>query len=137
MLKGVKMLSKLNYPPSKNGPFFDHLRFDMKINNNEVVTILKVEEYHLNAKNTVHGGVIATMLDNVIGDSIAIAVNCSVVTINLNINYVAPVKVGSLLTATGKIIQQGYRISMAEGIIEDEKGNLIAKGIGTFKIIRK
>lgn len=131
------MLSKLNYPPSKNGPFFDHLRFDMKINNNEVVTILKVEEYHLNAKNTVHGGVIATMLDNVIGDSIAIAVNCSVVTINLNINYVAPVKVDSLLTATGKIIQQGYRISMAEGIIEDEKGNLIAKGIGTFKIIRE
>lgn len=137
MLKGVKMLSKLNYPPSKNGPFFDLLRFDMKINNNEVVTILKVEEYHLNAKNTVHGGVIATMLDNVIGDSIAIAVNCSVVTINLNINYVAPVKVDSLLTATGKIIQQGYRISMAEGIIEDEKGNLIAKGIGTFKIIRE
>lgn len=131
------MLSKLNYPPSKNGPFFDHLRFDMKIKNNEVVTILKVEEYHLNSKNTVHGGVIATMLDNVIGDSIAIAVNCSVVTINLNINYVAPVKVDSLLTATGKIIQQGYRISMAEGIIEDEKGNLIAKGIGTFKIIRE
>lgn len=76
------------------------------------------------------------MLDNVIGDSIAIAVNSAVVTINLNINYVAPVKVDSLLTATGKIIQQGYRISMAEGAIEDEEGNLIAKGIGTFKIIR-
>lgn len=130
------MLSKLKYPSSKDGPFSNHLRFNSKITNNEVITTLKVEGYHLNVKETIHGGVIATMLDNVIGDSIAVAVNCSVVTVNLNINYVAPVKIGSLLTAKGKIIQQGYRISMAEGIIEDEEGNLIAKGIGTFKIIR-
>ena len=131
------MVSKLNYPTSKTGPFSNYLKFNMKIINNEVVTTLRVEDYHLNVKNTVHGGVIATMLDNVIGDSIAIEVNCSVITINLTINYVAPVKVNSLLTATGKVIKQGYRIAMAEGTIMDEEGNLIAKGSGTFKIIRE
>ncbi len=131
------MNTKLRNSISKSSPFTNHLKFEMKINNNEVVTTLKVENYHLNVKNTVHGGVLATMLDNVIGDSIAIAVNCPVITINLNIHYVAPVKVDSLLTASAKVIQQGYRISMAEGIIKDEKGNVIAKGIGTFKIIRE
>lgn len=129
-------MAKFNYPPSKTGPFSNLVNFHMQIIDNKVVTTLKVENCHLNVKNTIHGGVLATMLDNVIGDSIAVVANCPVITINLNINYVAPVKIGSTLTATGKIIQQGYRISVAEGIIEDENGKLIAKGTGTFKTIR-
>ena len=128
----------LDSPPSRNGPFTNHIKFTTNLDeNNKVITALKVEEYHLNNKGIVHGGVIATMLDNVIGDSISMVVNSSVITINLSVNYLAPVKADSFLTATGKILQQGYKITTAEGVIKDEKGTLVAKGIGTFKITRE
>ncbi|GAE27182.1 hypothetical protein JCM9140_3303 [Halalkalibacter wakoensis JCM 9140] len=129
-------MDMLDSPPSKRGPFSNHLNFDVNLNHKKVITTLKVEEFHLNNKGIVHGGVMASMMDNVIGDSIAMAVNCPVITISLTINYLAPVKLGALLTATGEIIQQGYKIATAEGFIKDQEGQLVAKGVATFKIIR-
>lgn len=125
------------FPPSKEGPFSKHLNFDAKMNElHEVVTTLAIEPYHLNVKGLVHGGVIATMVDNIIGDTIATTTGCSVVTINLSINYLASVKGDATLLAKATILQLGYKIATAEGTIVDKEGNLIAKGTGTFKIFR-
>jgi uncharacterized protein (TIGR00369 family) len=97
-----------------------------------VILQLNIEENHINGIQTVHGGVIATLIDNIIGATIASIVNLPSTTINLNIQYLSPAKTG-VLTARANILHLGYKIVTGEGIISDSENNVIAKGTGTFK----
>jgi acyl-coenzyme A thioesterase PaaI-like protein len=54
---------------------------------------------------------------------------------NLTVHYLAGMSVGEIF-AEAKILQQGHKFVFVEGEIKDAKGNVIAKGIGTFKLIR-
>jgi uncharacterized protein (TIGR00369 family) len=101
----------------------------------EVVLQLTVDEHHKNAIQTVHGGVLATLIDNVIGATITSITNLPSTTINLNIQYLKPVQAG-ILTVKATILHLGYRIVTGEGIVVDEEDNAIAKGSGTFKLLR-
>jgi uncharacterized protein (TIGR00369 family) len=117
-------------------PFFNHIGFQItRFEAGEVVMELPVKEHLINANNAVHGGVYASMLDTIMGMTIRSIVEFPLTTINLNINYLAPSTEG-ILVAKGKVIQQGYRIITAEGEITDQEGKLLAKGIGTFKVLR-
>lgn len=98
---------------------------------------LKVDEHILNLNDTLHGGVHATLLDTIIGQTIAQLAESPVATINLSVYYSKPAKLGSILTAKGQVVQMGKSIATGEGIITDETGTLIAKGIGSFKILKR
>lgn len=91
----------------------------------------------LNVNDALHGGVHTTLLDTIIGQTIAQQAESPVATIHLSIYYSAPAKLGSTLTAKGQIVQMGKSIATGEGVITDENGTLIAKGIGSFKIVRR
>ena len=101
----------------------------------QVMTELPVTPSIQNALGFVHGGVYATMLDQILTLFCYSVSKCFVVTIDLNIHYVANIQEGKLV-ATAKILQQGYRIMMGQGEVRDEKGNLLAIGTGSFKVIR-
>lgn len=119
----------------KSSFFSEHLGFITKeFEEGNVVIELPIEDYHLNGISTVHGGVYATMIDNIIGATITSLVKLPSTTINLNIQYLSPTNKG-VLTARANILHLGYRIVTGEGIITDETGNVIAKGTGTFKIL--
>jgi uncharacterized protein (TIGR00369 family) len=107
----------------------------VQVEEGQVITELPVTTSIHNAKGFVHGGVYATMLDHILSLCCYSVVKCVVVTINLNIQYTANIQEGKLV-ATAKVIQQGHRIMMGEGEIRDENGNLLAKAMGSFKIIR-
>lgn len=98
---------------------------------------LHVDEHVLNLIDTLHGGVHATLLDTIIGQTIVQHARSPVATINLNVFYFSPVTKGSVLTAKGSIVQVGGSIATGEGTIIDEHGALIAKGIGSFKILKR
>ncbi|MBM7661969.1 acyl-CoA thioesterase [Bacillus mesophilus] len=100
----------------------------------DVILQLEIDEKHINGIDTVHGGVIATLIDNIIGATITSIVNLPSTTINLNIQYLSPATSG-VLSAKANMLHIGYKIVTGEGIIADEKGNVIAKGTGTFKIL--
>jgi uncharacterized protein (TIGR00369 family) len=100
-----------------------------------VITELSMTPDIRNARGFVHGGVYATMLDHIIGKTGYSLVNCPVSTIDLNTHFIKNITEGKLI-ATATILHQGYKIFMGEGEVRDEYGNLLAKGIGSFKIIR-
>lgn len=126
----VKRLSKSN--------FINHLRIKPYFDENGNIALeLKVDDHVLNLNETLHGGVHAALLDTIIGQSIAQQAESPVATINLSIYYSAPAKRGSTLTAKGNIVQMGKSIASGEGVITDENGVLIAKGIGAFKILKR
>ncbi|MFE8699436.1 PaaI family thioesterase [Cytobacillus sp. FJAT-54145] len=120
----------------KSSSFWDYLGFKtLQFEKENVVIELDIQEHHLNAINTLHGGVHAAMIDNIIGATINSVTKLPSTTINLSINYFAPVETG-IITARANLLQIGYRIVTGEGVITDSNGKIIAKGTGTFKILR-
>lgn len=124
----VKRLSKSN--------FIQHLQIKPYRNDNGNIELeLKVDDHVLNLNDTLHGGVHASLLDTIIGQSIAQQAKSPVATINLSVFYSAPARKNSILTAKATIVQRGNSIATGEGTIIDEHGTLIAKAIGSFKIL--
>nr|WP_026045588.1 PaaI family thioesterase [Paenisporosarcina sp. TG-14] len=116
--------------------FFSYIGYEIiEFQENMVLLKLPINEEFLNVNNTLHGGVHAAMLDQVLGMVTRVTSKTRCATINLNINYLAPSMSGSIY-AKANIVQHGYRIATAEGEIYDEQGKTLAKGIGTFKLFR-
>lgn len=116
--------------------FFKHMGFEIvHFAEDKVLLKLAITAPLINVNGTLHGGVHAAMLDQICGMVIRATTKNRCATINLNLNYLAPSSEGDLF-ATAKIIQQGYRIAVVEGEIFEESGNLVAKGMGTFKLMR-
>lgn len=120
----------------EKSPFFIYMGFEiLDFREDKVLIKLDINEHLLNVNRTLHGGVHGAMLDQVLGMTTRVTTKTRCATINLNINFLAPSSSG-VLYATGKIVQQGYRIVTVEGEIFDEQEIIVAKGIGTFKLIR-
>jgi uncharacterized protein (TIGR00369 family) len=120
----------------ESNPFFLHIGFEIiRFEEGKVTIKLNIEEYLLNVNGTLHGGVHATMLDTILGMVTRSVTKAKVVTTNLTVHYLASISGGEIF-AEAKVLQQGYKLAFTEGEIKDPKGNTIAKGIGTFKLIR-
>lgn len=98
------------------------------------------EEFHYNPIGTVHGGVIATILDSAMGCTIhsVLEEGIGYTTLELKINYLKAVTVDSgKLTAVGKIIHAGKSTALVEAQLVDENGNVYAHAVSTCMILRK
>lgn len=85
----------------------------------------------LNPMGILHGGVTAVFLDSAMGWSIADRTGRQVVTVQLNVNYVKPGR-GQHLVVRARPTHTGRFTAVAEGRVEDQNGDLIAQGTGTF-----
>ena len=101
-----------------------------------VVYSLKIEPHHKNVNQAVHGGVFFSILDSVMGATVRSVTKQPITTINSSINFFAPLREGNQIFASSKVVQCGKSIVTAEGEIKDCNGTVLAKTIGTFKIIR-
>ncbi|SOC06135.1 uncharacterized protein (TIGR00369 family) [Ureibacillus xyleni] len=118
-------------------PFFQFIGFDIiDFDEDRVILKLEIRDDLLNNNHTLHGGIHASMIDQVLAMCIRAKTKSRCATISLNINYLAPITAGTVY-ATGRIVQLGYRITQAEGEVYTEDGTVLAKGIGSFKIIRE
>jgi uncharacterized protein (TIGR00369 family) len=84
-----------------------------------------------------HGGVIFTLMDTTMAWALFSALekglNCT--TIQLDIQYMSPAK-GSFVTCTSWAACKTRRLAFARGEVKDERGQLVAVGQGTFRIIK-
>lgn len=121
----------------ENSPFFSHIGFEVVyFHEGDVLLKLPITGSLLNAGSILHGGVHATMLDIVLGMVIQSTTGTRCTTIHLNTNYLAPIADGAIF-ANAKVLKKGYRTVVAEGEIWDEQEEYLAKGVGTFKLIRE
>lgn len=99
----------------------------------KAVIALPVRPEHLNLAGIVHGGVLASMLDNAMGlVSILASPGEKTVTTGLNVHYLLPSSEGRL-TCNAELIHQTRRTLTLEGRITDNKGELLVWGSGTFR----
>ena len=91
-----------------------------------------------NPMGTVHGGIIATLLDSALGCAVQTVLpdGAAYTTLSLEVKYLRPVAVdaGELL-ATGTIVHAGRRQATAEGRLTDESGRLLATATTTCLVL--
>ena len=98
---------------------------------------MTIKEEHLATPKAAHGGVIAALMDGVLGVaalSNVVEQKKVVSTVEFKINYLSPALLGDQLFGIGKVEQLGNRIIITSGdIICTNRNNItVAKGMGTF-----
>ncbi|WP_107038876.1 PaaI family thioesterase [Brumimicrobium mesophilum] len=101
----------------------------------EVKYLLEIKEKHLATPIAAHGGVVAGLIDGTLGVAaltVAGQNNNVVSTVELQVNFLKPIKLGDKLTSIGKVISAGKRLLYVEAAVTNGKGILVAKASGTF-----
>ena len=122
----------------KNMCEFDRtLGFDLRVNESGHLEYdLEVQEQHTSRPGISHGGVLAGMMDAVLGitaleKAVSIGKLCS--TVEFKINFLQPAKVGDLLRGNAKIDFVGKSLVVTSGEILSQP-TFVAKGQGTFNL---
>jgi uncharacterized protein (TIGR00369 family) len=82
-------------------------------------------------KDILHGGILSTLLDEVMIKSI-LAQDILTVTCEIKVRFKKPVKIGQRLYLEGKPTGGKGKILLAEGEIRDETGDVVATAEGKF-----
>ena len=102
-----------------------------------VVFAYEPREEHYNTLGAVHGGILTTVLDTVMGCAIHSKLEAGIVpvTIELKTSFVHPVRLDSgVLRAEGRVVHPGSRVATAEARLEGEDGTLYAHASSTWLI---
>jgi uncharacterized protein (TIGR00369 family) len=98
---------------------------------------LRPQEFHYNPLGTVHGGVIATLLDSACGCAVhsVLSAGEGYTSVDLTTKYLRPVTAATgLITAEGTVLQRGSRTALASASLLDAKGKLLAYATSTCLI---
>jgi uncharacterized protein (TIGR00369 family) len=99
-----------------------------------VTVTLDPQEFHYNPLGTMHGGVIATLLDTAAACSVhtTLAAGVGYTSLDLNVKFLRPVTLASgRLTCTGTVLQRGRRTALAEARLTDAEGRLAAQAMSS------
>jgi uncharacterized protein (TIGR00369 family) len=117
-------------------PFWDYIGMkEVELGDGHSVIRLEVTENLLQRRSSVHGGVLATLIDAAIGSAVRseLSEEQFSATVEMKINYLRPAK-GSYLLAKGQIVQRGKNLAVGSAEILNDEGKLVAMGTGTFMV---
>lgn len=90
-----------------------------------------------NPVGNVHGGVIATIVDEVTGSAVISMIEAgSAPTVSLQVDYLHAIPIGGTYTAIGEVVRIGRAIAIADARILNEDGKLLARGTCIYQIPR-
>jgi uncharacterized protein (TIGR00369 family) len=111
-----------------------HLRFERDDRRQRVVGKFQLGPEYQGAAGFVHGGIIATVLDEVMS-KVSRFFDVRAVTAELTVEYLKPVRIGEELTVEGFNARREGRQLYHEGEIRDAAGTLLARGRGRFVVV--
>jgi uncharacterized domain 1 len=103
-----------------------------------VVFALDPHESHYNPLGVVHGGVLSTLLDTVLGCAVhtLLPAGWGYTSIDLNVSYLRAVRVGSgPLRFTGRVLKHGRRVSFATAEGVDASGATVVTGTSSLLVM--
>ncbi|MEM7134612.1 MAG: PaaI family thioesterase [Chloroflexota bacterium] len=117
--------------------FPSHLPFWLEsIAFDESTVKMKIGPEHFQPLGTVHGGILATLIDTATywAPFLRIPADAGMVNVDLKLNYLKAVT-GGLLIAEGRCLRTGRTINYAEASVKNENGNLVAHGTSTLMVL--
>jgi len=122
-----------------NSPYYKHLGMKLvDYDEDGSVMEMPVTPEHINVWGSMHGGALSGLVDSSCGTAIgpALAPGENVVTLDLRVQFLKPVKDG-VLTARGRIVHRGGRHVITESEVKNQDGELVARGGGIHILIIK
>ncbi|QJC52124.1 PaaI family thioesterase [Paenibacillus albicereus] len=132
--EGKKLLEQ--WSAAADQSFWGFLGAEMKVIRDGYAEVyLDIKPHHMNLIGILHGGVYATLIDSAMGlVAMAAHPDRAVVTTNLNLNYVSPIKEGRLIVSA-EIVHQSRKMVSTQSYARTESGELCAFGTGTFRVL--
>ena len=98
---------------------------------------LAATDQHLNPAGTVHGGVLATLVDTAMGSAVRSSTGEEDVpaTSQLTVTYLRPGTPG-VLTATAEVRTQGEHLTVVEADVEQD-GRALVHAVATFAVLHR
>jgi uncharacterized protein (TIGR00369 family) len=138
-MTGIEYLTAIRDAKLPHPPLGQLIGFKFEeIGEGRVVLSMAAAEEHYNAVGSVHGGVVAALLDTAMGCAVhsQLPVGRGYTTLEIKVNYVARLtEAASRLRAEGIVIHLGSRIATAEGRLFDASGRLYAHGLTTCLVL--
>jgi uncharacterized protein (TIGR00369 family) len=95
------------------------------------------DESHYNPIGTVHGGLVCTLLDTVLGCAVQTTLpqGQAYTSLDITVSYLRPVLATSgTLTAVGRVVKPGSRAAFTQGTVHDASGKLVATATSTLLV---
>jgi uncharacterized protein (TIGR00369 family) len=115
------------------------MNFDLvEAERGRVVMTCTPGEEHYNPLGVIHGGLLCTLLDTVIGCATHTTLErgTGYTSIELKVSYLRPVTLDTgTLTGTGTVTKEGRRVVFADGTVTDLEGNLVATASSSLLVL--
>lgn len=131
----MSLIEKVN----KNNPYWNLLGIRLlELDKGYAKMAMPVKEELFQRLGTVHGGATASLIDSAVAASLitSLAKSETTTTIEMKINYLAPIISGELY-AECKIIKHGRTIAVGSVNVINTEGQLVAIATATYMIIRR
>lgn len=135
-LDGIDYLRKIAAGDIPGAPIGSHMGMEIaEVGEGTVTFHCHPDESHYNPIGMVHGGLVCTLLDSVLGCAAQTTLpkGTSYTSIEIKVNYLRPVtKDSGPLVATGRVVKPGRRVIFSEGEVVDNKGKTVATASGSL-----
>lgn len=137
-LDGIDFLQKIADGEIPGAPIGAHIGMEFaEVERGKVIFRCHPDESHYNPIGMVHGGVVCTLLDSVLGCAVhtLLPAGTGYTSIDINVSYLRPVTADSgPLVATGRVTKPGRRVSFAKGEVVDAAGKTVATATGSLLV---
>jgi uncharacterized protein (TIGR00369 family) len=90
-----------------------------------------------NPFGSVHGGIIATVIDELTGAAIISSIDAeSAPTVSMNVEYLHAIPIGGTYKGVSEVVRVGRAMAIADARIIDEEGKVLARGTCICQIPR-
>ncbi len=100
--------------------------------NDEVCCEFSLDERYIGYPGRVHGGVVAAVLDEIMGWACSVSFRRFYYTVEFSVRYKKPIEPGRMLAAKAKAKAEKHGIAMATATLEYEDGTVVATSRGNY-----
>ncbi|WP_158228007.1 PaaI family thioesterase [Pseudonocardia sp. MH-G8] len=137
---GLSFLQRMAAGEVAPPPIATTLGFDVReVEHGRVVFAMEPAEFHFNPIGSVHGGVLATLLDSAMGCAVhsALPAGARYTSLDISVRFLRAVGTGSgPVRCEGVLVHLGGRTATAEARLTDGAGRLCATATTTCMIFR-
>lgn len=127
---GLETLRALGRGELPAPPVMHTLGIDrIEVDEGRATVVMRAQEYHYNPLGTVHGGIIATLLDTAAACALhsTLPAGTGYTSLDLTTKFLRPVTVDSgELRCEGTVLSRGRTVALAEARLTDAAGRLVA-----------
>jgi len=106
-----------------------------KIEKGAITISLTVKKEMTNPYGNIHGGMMALVMDEVIGWAVvSLEADYHYTSLNLNVDFLYAIREGDRLFAEAHVVRQGKKIVHAECTVTHENGTLLGKGTSNLVV---